>query len=533
LILLFSPLDRPSRPLLHTAPIPEDTNGYEGYDQYGQGGEAYENAWPDGGGYDDGYPQDGQWGDQPGAQPGAQPEAWDTGQYPQQGTGQYPQQGTGQYPQQGTGQYPQQGTGQYPQQGTGQYPQQGWGPPTTSPVNAPQPPGPSAFAAWGRNQDAYGAPRPPHTAPQPSPAALPPMTLPPRSRQESGAAAGTPSWRNWGAEAMAMANNKNFVPPPPPPQPQPQPQGREYGQQSRVAFASNDPYAPFEDRADATPQAQHMIYDSITSSRVGAPKQPHQRSARGPAQNLTHTGKHSKKSKKEKRAQEQSAPVWVGQQDNPAWGQENPGLGQENTQWDQGGYGFDQQGADWGEKQDPAVDQWGTGQVGRDDLDSEGYTDSDGWNDMTGRRNFRKTVSNAFVPAPAGNSPYPMPSRTMAYANGTLQDPLEAFSPGLSRERNTMNDFANIELLESYGAALKPVETAFFGRDRKARDRIHWQFPFDKDERVRHALEWLHDYAHGVGAFGVSIPFLHILPPFSTNSAEQIPTNTGARCFVH
>ncbi|KAF8506022.1 hypothetical protein F5888DRAFT_1604606 [Russula emetica] len=97
-----------------------------------------------------------------------------------------------------------------------------------------------------------------------------------------------------------------------------------------------------------------------------------------------------------------------------------------------------------------------------------------------------------------------MPSRTMAYANGTLQDPLEVFSPGLSRERNTMNDFANIELLESYGAALKPVETAFFGRDRKARDRIHWQFPFDKDERVRHALEWLHDYAHGVGAFGLN-----------------------------
>jgi hypothetical protein len=171
--------------------------------------------------------------------------------------------------------------------------------------------------------------------------------------------------------------------------------------------------------------------------------------------------------------------------------------------------------------------------MGRDDLDSEGYTDSEDWNDVTGRRNFRRTVSNAFVPAPAGNSPYPMPSRTMAYANGTLEeDPLEAFSPGLSRKRNTMHDFANIELLESYGEALKPVENAFFGRDRMARDRIHWQFPFNKDERVRHALEWLHDHAHGVGAFGVSTLF-HVLPPFSTASAEQVPTNTGARCFVH
>ena len=474
--------------MIHTAPIPEDTNGYEGYAQYGQGGEAWqndENAYPNGGGYDDGYPQGGPYA----SQAGAPTEQW----------------------------------------GTGQYPQQGWGPPPpmTSPVNAnvyaPQTPGPSVYAAWGRNpQDAYGAPPPPHMAPQPSPAAPPPTTLPPRSRQDSGAAAGAgaPSWQNWPAESMAM-NNKNLVPPPP------QPQGRGYGQQSRVAFVSHDPYAPFEDRADATPQAQHMIYDSITSSRVGAPKQPHQRSA----------GKHLKKSKKEKRAQGQSTPNgWGGQQDS-AWGQGNPGWGQENTQWDQGGYGYDQQGqqgADWGEKRDPAADQWGAGQMGRDDLDSEGYTDNDSWNDATGRRNFRRTVSNAFVPASAGNSPYPMPSRTMAYANGTLEeDPLEAVSPGLSRKRNTMHDFANIELLESYGEALKPVENAFFGRDRKARDRIHWQFPFDKDERVRHALEWLHDYAHGVGAFGVSIPFLDVLSPFSTTSAKQVPTNTGARCFVY
>ena len=70
--------------------------------------------------------------------------------------------------------------------------------------------------------------------------------------------------------------------------------------------------------------------------------------------------------------------------------------------------------------------------------------------------------------------------------------------------------FANIGLLKSYGEALKPFENAFFKfeRDRKARDRIHWQFPFEKDERVRHVLKRLYDYAHGVGAFGVSIPFL-------------------------
>ncbi len=359
------------------------------------------------------------------------------------------------------------------------------------------------------------------------------MTLPPRSRQDPGAAAGAPGWQNWGAEAMA--NNRHIVPPPPPPPPPPQPPGAGYGQQGRVAFAGHDSYTPYEARADATPQAQRMIYESITSSRGGTPKQPHQRSAGGHAQNPMHTAKRSKKNKKEKRAQGQNMPNgWGGEQGNAAWGQENAGWGQENSQWDQGGYGWDQQGADLGEKQAPAADQWGSGQVGRDDLSSERYTDNDGWNDVTGRRNFRRTVSNAFVPAPAGNSPYPMASRTMAYANETPEDPLEAFSPGLSRKRNTMHDYANIELLESYGEALKPVENAFFGRrDRKARDRIHWQFPYDKDERVRHALEWLHDYGHSVGAFGVSLPHFTYISSFSTTSAEQVSTNTGARCFVY
>jgi hypothetical protein len=277
-----------------------------------------------------------------------------------------------------------------------------------------------------------------------------------------------------------------------------------------------------------------MIYDPIADSRGGAPKQPHQRSARGSAQNSTHTAKHSKKSKKEKKAQGQGVPNgWGGQQDYSQWPQENPGWGQENPQGDKEGYGWGQQDADWAEKQQPAMSQWGPGEVGRDDLDSDGFTDSDGWNDVAARKDFRRTVSNAFVPAPAGGSPYPMPSRTMAYANGTLKDPLEAFSPGLSRKRNTIQDYADIELLESYGEALKPVENAFFGRDRKAGDRIHWQFPFDKDERVRQALEWLHDYAHGVGAFGVSVPFLRVIYSFSTTLAEQVPTNTGARCFVH
>jgi hypothetical protein len=121
----------------------------------------------------------------------------------------------------------------------------------------------------------------------------------------------------------------------------------------------------------------------------------------------------------------------------------------------------------------------------------------------------------------------------MAYATGAAQDPLEAFSPGLSPKRNTINDSGIIASLESFGEAMKPVENAFFGRERKARDRIHWQFPHDKDHRVRQALEWLQDNAHGVGAFGVSVPSFPVSSSPSMISVEQIPTNTGAGCFVY
>src|SRR6266404_3997778 len=150
------------------------------------------------------------------------------------------------------------------------------------------------------------------------------------------------------------------------------------------------------------------------------------------------------------------------------------------------------------------------------------------WRTGVGRRNFRQTVSSAFVPAPTGDSPYPMPSRTMAYANDNAEDTLDAISPGLSRKSNTIGDYANLQFLESFGIALQPVENAFFGRERKARDRIHWQFPHDKDERVRQALEWLDDNAHGMGAFGVrisSLPALLSSQDLHSFSAEQVLTN--------
>jgi hypothetical protein len=473
----FSLLDLPSS-RVDTAPIPEDPTSHEGGWDHNQvqGGQAWpseETRYPDGGGDDQGYaygdgdqwqysspPPGGPPGPPPGP-PGGPPGGWDPH--------------------------------------AAHYPQQEWEAPRTPPVNTPAPADGPAWTAWARNpQGAYGAAsRTLRVATSQYPAMAPPQMAPPqaapplRPRNDSGAP--TSSWQNWGAEAAAHGY-----------QSPPRHAGTPY-QQPRVAFAGNESYIPTGDHAEMTPHGQRMIFESILSSRGGAPGQPQQRSGRSSAQNSVHASKH-KKSKREKRAQEQNPQNdWGGQQENPGWPQpDNSGWGRQEGGWEQ------QQDPGWPEKERPAWDQWGGGDTGRGNPDGEGYSDSGSWNDEAGRRDFRQTVSGAFVPGPIGNSPYPMPSRTMAYANDNAQDTLDAISPGLSRQRNTIGDFANLQFLESFGEALKSVENAFFGRDRKARDRIHWQFPHDKDERVRHALEWLNDHAHGIGAFGVRTSFLHV-----------------------
>ncbi|KAF8270993.1 hypothetical protein EI94DRAFT_1721669 [Lactarius quietus] len=358
------------------------------------------------------------------------------------------------------------------------------------------------------------------------PAMAPPQAAPPpRPRNDPGAPAGaSTSWRNWTDEAVA----NGYQPPPRAP-------ATPYGQQHRVAFAGNESYAPPGDRAEMNPHAQRMIFESIINSRGGAPKQPQQqRSGRSTAQNSIHAPKQHKKSKREKRAQEQSPQNdWGGQQENPGWGRQEAGWPQQQQQdtgwpkkgspeWaqpyaapmapafpDGEGYNDSEEGA-WNDVAGPTGDY----AMAPGDPDGEGYIDSEegSWNDEAGRRDFRRTVSSAFVPAPIGDSPYAMPSRTMAFANGNAQDTLDAISPGLSLLRES----------------LEPVKNAFFGRDRKARDRIHWQFPYDKDERVRHALEWLNDHSHGIGAFGLN-KFLQTRErgALFINASYDAPAGTG------
>jgi hypothetical protein len=213
------------------------------------------------------------------------------------------------------------------------------------------------------------------------------------------------------------------------------------------------------------------------------------------------------------------------------------GRDHDNSQWEKGygwGQGQGQQEADWGEKQEQAYDQWGFGDAGRDDLDSQGHTDNEGWNDGTGHQNHQQNWTSPFLQPPTGGSPY---SRTMAYANGTAgQMPLDSRSPSFTPRRNTFDSYAHVEPLEeSHGEAIEPVRSAFFGRDRKARDRIHWQFPFDKDERVLQALEWLHGHNRSVAVFGVSIPHSPMMSSLSTISqlTKFLQTRERGALFIN
>ncbi|KLO15890.1 hypothetical protein SCHPADRAFT_824062 [Schizopora paradoxa] len=58
---------------------------------------------------------------------------------------------------------------------------------------------------------------------------------------------------------------------------------------------------------------------------------------------------------------------------------------------------------------------------------------------------------------------------------------------------------------ESLGAGLAPARLAFYNsKDRKARERIHWLFNPNKDERVSTLLAWIQEVSPSLGAFGLN-----------------------------
>ncbi|TFY80745.1 hypothetical protein EWM64_g3267 [Hericium alpestre] len=271
-----------------------------------------------------------------------------------------------------------------------------------------------------------------------------------------------PSWQNWGAEAAARAAAQGFKPPPTAPR-RAQPQ-----HQHRAHFA--DP----ANRQDINPQARDAIYAAL--GRQPAPPQQ---------------SKQLKRSKREK----QPPPVEQGY-GGGAWPVQNDGGWDQSEQGYSGDEGWDNNNQEWGGWDDEPA---GGGRSGGRSVRSDG-----GWDDEAARREYRESLAQVYVPGPDAPSAYPMPSRTLAYASKLDPDALNMLSPGMARRRNGMSDFANLAFVESHGEALIPVLKALFGRERKARDRIHWKFRHDKDERVESLLMWIEEISPDLGAFGLN-----------------------------
>lgn len=105
---------------------------------------------------------------------------------------------------------------------------------------------------------------------------------------------------------------------------------------------------------------------------------------------------------------------------------------------------------------------------------------------------------NALPRNKLGLSTIPM-SRTLSYAySGTT--PSTESEPG----RAAMQRITDFQFIESRGEALRNVQRAFYGKQRKATDRFHWLFPPEKDDRVSSLLNWISSMSFGIASFGVS-----------------------------
>ncbi|KAJ7937304.1 hypothetical protein B0H13DRAFT_1588687 [Mycena leptocephala] len=91
-----------------------------------------------------------------------------------------------------------------------------------------------------------------------------------------------------------------------------------------------------------------------------------------------------------------------------------------------------------------------------------------------------------------------MPSKTLAHAYKGTTTSLFTGVP-----RNKVSESANIQFIDSKGAALMPVHQALFGKTRMAKDRIHWLFSPNKDQRVFDLLFWIEQMAYHLGAYGL------------------------------
>ncbi|KAK7061473.1 hypothetical protein R3P38DRAFT_2829714 [Favolaschia claudopus] len=176
------------------------------------------------------------------------------------------------------------------------------------------------------------------------------------------------------------------------------------------------------------------------------------------------------KQKNKKNQQQQNPQKQKKQQQHDPWGGDGGGGWGDGGGWDTGGGG-------WGMQEN-----------------EEDYSDDD---DMGRRVHFTPITSNLWGGS-EHDSTYKMPSKTLAHAyNGTTTS-LFTGTP-----RNKVSEDADVQFVDSRGAALIPVQQALFGKSRMAKDRIHWMFPPNKDERVSSLLAWIELMSYSLGAYGL------------------------------
>lgn len=64
-------------------------------------------------------------------------------------------------------------------------------------------------------------------------------------------------------------------------------------------------------------------------------------------------------------------------------------------------------------------------------------------------------------------------------------------------------------IIDAKGSAVKPASKALYSRRRPPKERIHWKFNPDKDERVYALLDW-------VGAMSTELAVLGVSPNLDT-----------------
>ncbi|THH20142.1 hypothetical protein EW146_g1152 [Bondarzewia mesenterica] len=343
--------------------------------------------------------------------------------------------------------------------------------------------------------------------PPPSASSSPMQRQAPTLRHTSGLA----SWQNWGAEAAAQAKPL-----------------RGAANQTRVAFANTPTMIPSQSympsdrsgtlagvvnsprRDRAGPPPAPPLPPSKSGKKGGRAAQPQHHDPWGNqdgGQNgmWNDGGADVSGNGAAKSAQEQG---W--QQQEKDWQQQGKGLQQQEKGWQQQEKG-QQQEKDW-QQQD---NSWDQENKGWEQTDDDGWEKRDGsesaahgahdggWNDVGARQQYAESLAKTYVPRADDPSSFPMPSRTLAYAMDHSPEGLKRVRPAVQPHDSGMTDYAQRRFVESHGEGLEPASRALFGRERKARDRIHWGFPYDKDPRVRDTLHWIQDKSHGLGALGL------------------------------